>query len=258
MTTLIFVHGACHGGWCWEHVTPFLEAAGLQVLAPDLPEIGPGERDPIARWGGFVAELAGRQEGRVVLAGHSRGGVVISAAAEIAPDAIDGLIYVAASLLQNGQTMTGAWRAFSSADADWVDPAPDGQSFKIRADAYHRLFCPMSDAGTAARAQARLGSEPMAAFKAPLRISDERYGSIPRAYVETSRDQIIPLAFQRVMQGALPCDPVITLDADHSPFLAMPVQLANVLVALAGGTGGGDQGHRRGSDQKPSAGLMTK
>lgn len=235
MRTLILVHGACHGGWCWERVTPRLEAAGLRVLAPDLPEVGPDERDPIARWGEIVAGLAARQEGRVVLAGHSRGGGVISAAAEAAPEAIDGLIYVAASLLPRGQTMAGAWRAFSDEDAEWIDPAADGTSFTIRADAYHRLFCPMSDAATAGGAQARLGSEPMAAFKAPLRISDARFGRIPRAYIETSRDQIIPLAFQRSMQAALPCAPVITLDADHSPFLAMPGQLAEALAALAGG-----------------------
>jgi len=243
MTTLILVHGACHGGWCWEGVVPLLKAKGLRVLAPDMPDLPLTEKDPVARWGAVVAELAEREarRDRVVIAGHSRGGVVISAAAEAAPDAISGLIYVAASLLPSRQTMNGAWRAFSGQPAEWVAPAEDGLSFTIAKGAYHQLFCPMSDAGTAARAEARLRPEPIAAFMAPLRTSAERFGRVPRAYIETCRDQIIPLAFQRAMQAALPCSQVATLDADHLPFLAMPERLAEVLAALAGeGTGGVD------------------
>ena len=67
----------------------------------------------------------------------------------------------------------------------------------------------------------------------PLRITPERFGSIPRAYVETSRDLIIPPDFQRSMQARLACDPVVTLDADHSPFLAIPDRLAEVLTELS-------------------------
>lgn len=236
MTTLILVHGACHGGWCWEMVVPPLEAAGYRVLAPDLPELPLTEREPVARWGELVAELAEREarNDRVALVGHSRGGTVVSAAAEAAPDAIARLVYLAASLLPRGQTMNGAWRAFTDQPAEWVAADADGLSFTIAPGVYHRLFCPMADAETAARAEAQLRAEPIAAFMTPLRISDDRFGRIPRAYIETSRDQIIPLAFQRSMQAALPCGQVITLDADHSPFLAMPERLAETLAALAG------------------------
>lgn len=237
MTTLILVHGACHGGWCWEKVIPQLEAKGLHVLAPDMPDLPLTERDPIAHWGAIVAGLAEREarSDRVVIAGHSRGGAVISAAAETAPDIISGLIYIAASLLPNRQTMNGAWRAFTDQPAEWVAPDTEGLSFTIAQGAYHRLFCPDSDAGTAAWAQARLRAEPIAAFMAPLRVSKSRFGRVPRAYIETRRDHIIPLAFQRTMQDRLPCEPVIRLDADHSPFLAMPDRLAEALLLLAGG-----------------------
>lgn len=241
MTTLILVHGACHGGWCWEKVVPPLEAMGLRVIAPDMPALPLSEKDPVARWGAIVAELAAREaeHDRVVIAGHSRGGVVISAAAEAAPDAIGGLIYVAASLLPDRQTLNGAWRAFTDQPAKWVAADGDGLSFTIAEGAYHRLFCPDSDDGTAAWAKARLRPEPIAAFMAPLRISDDRFGRVPRAYVEARRDQIIPLAFQRSMQERLPCAPVIRLDADHSPFLAMPERLAEALAVLAGEETGG-------------------
>lgn len=237
MATLILVHGACHGGWCWERVAPLLQAAGLRVLTPDLPDWQPGGRDPISFWGDFIADLARGEAGKgpVILCGHSRGGVVISAAAEAAPDAISGLVYLAASLLPARQTLTGAWRAYTEAAADWVSPEPDGINFRVTQGCYHRLFCPDSEAATASEAEARLRTEPFAAFTTPMCITPERFGRVGRAYIETSRDLVIPLDFQRSMQAALPCAPVITLDADHSPFLAMPERLAEALLALLRG-----------------------
>lgn len=238
---MILVHGACHGGWCWDKVTLLLEAKGLRVLAPDLPDLPLTEKDPVARWGEIVAEMAEREarSDHVVVVGHSRGGVVISTAAEKAPDAIGGLIYLAASLLPDRQTMTGAWRAFTDQPAEWVSPDAEGLSFTVTKGAYHRLFCPMSDTETAGEGEARLRPEPIASFTTPIRTSAQNFGRVPRAYIETTRDLIIPLGFQRSMQAALPCSQVATLDADHLPFFAMPERLADTLASLAGGGTGG-------------------
>ena len=40
MATFVLIHGACHGGWCWEKVVPLLEARGHTAYAPDLPGLG--------------------------------------------------------------------------------------------------------------------------------------------------------------------------------------------------------------------------
>ena len=37
MTTFGLVHGAWHGAWCWERLTPLLRQAGHDVVAMDLP-----------------------------------------------------------------------------------------------------------------------------------------------------------------------------------------------------------------------------
>ena len=36
MTTFALVHGAWHGGWCWERLTPELERRGHRVVTVDL------------------------------------------------------------------------------------------------------------------------------------------------------------------------------------------------------------------------------
>ncbi len=40
MSTYVLIHGAYHGGWCWDKVATLLEKEGHTVVAPDLPGSG--------------------------------------------------------------------------------------------------------------------------------------------------------------------------------------------------------------------------
>ena len=81
MTTFVLVHGAWHGAWCWELVSEALQGKGHKVIAPDLPGMG-ADKTPLkdvslASWADHVCGLIRPLGEKVVLAGHSRGGVVI-------------------------------------------------------------------------------------------------------------------------------------------------------------------------------------
>jgi len=92
MPRFVLIHGAWHGGWCWERVVPLLRAADHEVLASDLPGMGtdrtPFAADVLGQWADFVAALVHEAAEPAVLVGHSRGGLVISEGAERAPDQI--------------------------------------------------------------------------------------------------------------------------------------------------------------------------
>jgi pimeloyl-ACP methyl ester carboxylesterase len=66
-----------------------------------------------------------------------------------------------------------------------------------------------------------------------MTVTEARWGSLPRAFIECSDDQIMPLALQRRLHAALPCDPVVTIDSDHSPFLWKPAEVADHLDQIA-------------------------
>lgn len=40
MSTVVLVHGAWHGGWCWQRLAPLLRAAGHDVHHPTLTGLG--------------------------------------------------------------------------------------------------------------------------------------------------------------------------------------------------------------------------
>ena len=239
MATLILVHGAWHGGWCWERVAPLLEAQGHTVVAPDLPGMG-ADTTPLAGitlegWAAFITGIAAQQRKPVVLVGHSRAGIVISQAAERRPDLFAGLIYLAAFLVPDGHSMRSTMLKIPrdpSLPNDLI-VSEDGVSISLSAGAIERTFYNTTDAEGVARALAQSGPEPTASIATPVQLTSERYGSVRRAYIECERDRAVPLELQRLMQRDLPCAFVHSIDSDHSPFFSASVELADCLSSMA-------------------------
>jgi len=241
MATFILIHGAWHGSWCWERVVPLLEAQGHRVLAPDLPGMGndptPLNTVTLDYWARFVADLVHQQNEKVILVGHSRGGVVISQAAEYVPNYIDGLIYLAAFLIPNGATLWGTLQQHPrdpNRPSDLV-VSSDRSTSTITAAAVRDTFYNTTSDIWLKRAASHVGPEPMVSFVTPLVLTAENFGRVPRAYIECLQDRAIPITLQRSMVSALPCRPVVTLDTDHSSFYSAPELLVAQLVGLAAG-----------------------
>jgi pimeloyl-ACP methyl ester carboxylesterase len=231
----MLIHGAWHGAWCWDATVGALRARGHAVIAPDLPGMG-DDPTPLADlsfddWIDRIVGLVDAIEGPIVLVGHSRGGIVISQVAERRPDRIARLVYLSAFLVPDGLTLQEV-AAPAIAHSGLADALESGDGFfrvdGAKAAAFFFTDCTEQ---VAAAATARLCPEPSFSMTTPLRLGTA-YASVPRAYVECTRDAVLPLSVQRSMRIALPCDPVLELLSGHSPFLSMPDQLADRLIAL--------------------------
>ena len=233
----VLIAGAWHGAWCWAKVVPLLEAQGHQVLALELPATGADPGDPadvtLESWAHFVAQSLLDQPQPVTLVGHSRGGIVISRAAELVPDRLRRLVYLSAYLLPSGGTLAETARTDrDSLVPPHMIPAQGGVTCSLDPAVIRAaLFGHCTDADYE-YALARMSAEPLKPLVSPLRVTTQRFGSVPRAYIECRDDRTVTLPAQRRMQAQLPCDPVFTLDSDHSPFLSHPEELARLLGGL--------------------------
>jgi pimeloyl-ACP methyl ester carboxylesterase len=235
--TFVLIHGAWHGAWCWHRLVPLLESAGHRVIAPDLPSMGedrtPASSITLDAWARFVAELATRQPDPVVLVGHSRAGIVISQAAELAPERIARLVYLAAYLLPAGTSLAEAARADAKSlvPANMI-PAVGGVTCTLRANVVREAFYGQCSDEDFEFARARLSPEPLKPLVTPLSVTPEKFGRVPRAYVECTDDRTISVEEQRRMYTALPCERVFSLGSDHSPFFSAPQELAGILISI--------------------------
>jgi pimeloyl-ACP methyl ester carboxylesterase len=235
--TFVLIAGAWHGAWCWAKVAPLLEAQGHRVVAPELPATGADPTDPalvtLGGWAQFIAGIVENQSEPVTLVGHSRGGIVISRVAELVPERLRRLVYLSAYLLPAGMTLAESARADAGSlvPANMI-PAGGGHTCNLRTEVIREaLFGQCTDADYE-YALARMSPEPLKPLVTRLKVTTGRFGGVPRAYVECLQDRTVTLAAQRRMQAALPCEPVFTLDSDHSPFLSHPQELALLLGRL--------------------------
>lgn len=239
MATFLMIHGAWHGGWSFEPLRAALEASGHRMIAPDLPGIG-GDEDALQAvtlngWAAFVADLAEAQAEPVILCGHSRGGIVISQAAERAPGAIAALVYISAFLVPDGKSLNDMVSDEPRIPefANGLSPTTKGAALALTPEGAVAAFYHLTPEPARSDAASRITPEPLAPLGTALSLSEAGFGSIPRHYIECSQDRAIPLSQQRAMQADLPVVSVATLESDHSPFLTCPDLLVKQLLRIA-------------------------
>jgi pimeloyl-ACP methyl ester carboxylesterase len=223
-----------HGSWCWERLTLLLKAKGHKVIAPDLPG-SRNERAPadvtLQGYTDAVVDCLTPGRDRSILVGHSLGGIAVSCAAEAMPDRIHSIVYLCALLPRDGETPMDVLHLNP-------DPAvvqsfafrPDGLSYDLPEADRRRVFysdCAPADGEDACR---RLVPQSVIPMTSPLRLTPERFGTVPLRYIKTLRDEALSPAFQQVMIGRYPRIPVSTLDTGHSPFLSAAPALSRNLA----------------------------
>lgn len=99
----VLVHGICHGAWCWYKLVTLLRHAGHRVTALDLGASGINSKqlheitsvwDYVQPLMEFMASIS--HEERVILVGHSYGGLPISLAMESFPQKVLAAVFVTA------------------------------------------------------------------------------------------------------------------------------------------------------------------
>jgi pimeloyl-ACP methyl ester carboxylesterase len=240
MARLVLVHGAFGGAWCWQPVVGALEAAGHTVDALDLPGGGddttPVEEITLEACAARVRDVLDSRPEKAVLVAHSMGGVIATQAVGSEAGGIASLIFVAAFMPANGQSLLDLTRL------------PEGANDLIQANIVVEGDPPvaiLSDDAAAAAIYQRCTDEQrawalpqrrpqaVAAFETPVSVDEDALATIPRSYVLTTQDRSIPPELQRRMIREHPCRRVIELDTDHAPYLSATDELVAALVELS-------------------------
>jgi quinol monooxygenase YgiN/predicted alpha/beta hydrolase family esterase len=218
MMNIVLVHGAWADGSGWQRVHDLLRARGYTVSVVQNPLTSLA--DDVAA----VDRVLARQEGPVLLVGHSYGGVVITEAGDA--DNVAGLVYVAAFVPDAGEsvaTMT------ASGEPPPVQPSKDGFLFFDPAIFPHAFAQDLAPAHGAFLAAAQ--APPAAAgFGAP--VSHASWKERPSWYVLATEDHIIPPAAQRQMAARAGAT-VTEVRGSHAVYVSQPEAVADAIDAAA-------------------------
>lgn len=236
MSTYLLLHGAWHGAWCWEAVTPLLQQAGHTVIAPDLPGHG---SDPTVRthitqetYIQSLTPLLAESKEPVIVVGHSVAGCLISQLGEYMGDKIKKLVYVAAFIPSLGESVVSLLAqqkptSFSTA----MRMVPEENAVYFPFAALRRFAYQQIPQAHFEEIQSRFCVEPLAPWHSPLtRISGD-YEKLPKTVITCRYDRVLPLATQKSFAQKLQ-GPIYELASDHSPFYSDPQGLAALLSLL--------------------------
>lgn len=236
---VILIHGAWQGSWAWQDLIGLLQARGLECHAVDLPGNGADDTPPgevtLELYAQHVEDIMDGLDRPVSLVAHSGGGNVATAVAEARPDRVARIVYLAGMMLPSGMSFGDLLAQENARDrgligiGDHLLWSPDRSTSSVPAQAAVEIFYHDADPIAAREAAGKLTPQPESGRAVAANWTVERFGDVPRLYVECSLDRSIDISLQRRMQELAPGAVVRTLDTGHAPQLSAPDRLADIV-----------------------------
>jgi pimeloyl-ACP methyl ester carboxylesterase len=233
VSTFVLVHGAWHGGWCWDRVAPLLRGAGHEVHAPTLT--GLSERahllSPLVGLDTHVEDVVrlidvlGLRD--VVLVGHSYAGQVITAVADRRPQMIARRVHLDAFVGSDGESARDLLP--ESVEHHWAESAAE-RGFDWLVPVRNLSVLGVTEQADVDWLTPKLTPHPWKTYTDPLRLTGAAE-TVPAAFVEC-------VAWMRVFAGQAGRArdrgwPVHELGTGHEAMVTAPKALAEALLELA-------------------------
>ena len=221
--SIVLVHGAWADGSNWDDVVPTLLHEGLRVCAVQNPLTS------LAADVEATVRAIDRAPGKVLLVGHSWGGVVITEAGM--DSKVVGLVYVAAFGPDSGEVIGDLGKPYPPPPA-FTAPIVDAQGFmSLPTDAVVKHFASDLPEAEARIIAATQGPINVSAFAS--KVSNVAWKTKPSWYVLTRHDHMIDPALQAAMAEKISAH-IVSVPTSHVPQMSKPAQVANAIIAAAG------------------------
>ena len=235
--TYVIVHGAFQGPSAWLRVKAGLENQGQKVILIQLAGHEKDQTDPskitMDVYRDQVVEAINGVSGKVILVGHSLGGMVISAVAEKIPAKIERLVYVAAYVPASGQSLIDLAKTDPGSLLSPALSMPTPYTLDVQHDKITNIF--IQDGTDAEKNQVLTNYkvEPGQPFGQPVTLTSANYGTVDKYYIHTQQDHAISPDLQNRMVAAAGIKFVYQLNTSHSPFISKPDSVTTLLIRIA-------------------------
>ncbi|XP_030462679.2 methyl jasmonate esterase 1-like [Syzygium oleosum] len=244
----VLVHGAGHGAWCWYRVATLLKSSGHKVTALDMAASGvhPKQAQELNSIVEYAQPLFGFLEGlppeeKVILVGHSMGGLVLSMAMERFPEKVDVAVFAAAFMPGPELGYHSIIREHARRMEYRRDSAPAARPPTSMSLGYDLLssklyqLSPPEDLTLASSLVRPFRLYPdQAKMEEEVAVTTGKYGGVRRLCIVCDQDLTITEGMQRWMVEMNPPDEVMVIsDSDHMVMFSKPQELHDALGEIA-------------------------
>ncbi|CAJ2646264.1 unnamed protein product [Trifolium pratense] len=245
----VLVHGFGMGAWSWYKLKPLLESADHKVTTLDLTACGINTHkienvDTFADYAKplleFLASLAPNE--KVVLVGHSFGGMSVALAMEKFPEKLVVGVFIAAFTPDTHHKPSYVLEQYIERYpiTGWMDSKLSFHGNKtlvlLGTNFLSTKFFQLSSTEDLelVKSLRRTGSFFVEDLHEAENFSKEGYESVPRAYIVSNDDLVIPLEYQEWMIQNAGIDEVKVINgADHMAIVSKPQELCSSLLEIA-------------------------
>lgn len=235
--TYVLVHGAWQAPYVWDAVRADLISKGHQVIEVELPGHGNDNTPPLHLnldvYRDKVIEALPATATKVILVGHSMGGMVITEVAEKIPSRISKAIYIGAFLPSSGQSLTDL--AFSDTTSKLgasLVPSADQLTLDVLHDSLTYLFINDGSQADKEKVLAHYRAEPSIPFTNKVSLTSDHFGVVEKVYIKTLQDLVVTPRLQDRMIAAAGITKVYEVNTSHCPFLSQPHTVSDLLLKI--------------------------
>ena len=235
MATVVMIHGAWHGGWCWAPVAAHLTEKGHTVFAPTMPGHGvTARREGVTNEHcveALVDYVADRELEDVILVGHSWAGTVMPTVAAQLGDRARALVFVNAFVLERGECQLDVlpthyvepFEALAGSRPDRTLPPPP---FEL----WQQSFMQDAEEGAQRLAHSLLSPTPFGCMESRSAVA-ARDLDIPSSYVFCREDITLTeeFAFTPRFADRLGQHRLVETAGSHEACLSQPIELAEAI-----------------------------
>lgn len=237
-STFVLVHGGFADSHVWDGVKPVLEAQGNQVVTIDLPAHGkdttPADTVSLTSYVKAVEAKISGINGKVILVGHSMGGMVVSQVAENMPKHIQKIVYANAFVPINGESAISLLKQDKQAIlGQYLAFSPDGKFSTIKPEGRVVSVCNDCPDSVKEHLSANGGSEPMQPFYDMVTLTPSHFGKVKKSYIFTTDDKAIGIDLQKWMAKRANIKQTVSFNTSHLPFVVDPSGYATVLIKIS-------------------------
>lgn len=231
--TYVLLHGAYHGGWCWNRVAQSLREFGHRVYTPTLT--GCGDRVHLLNkdvtletWTLDILNVLKYEDLEdVIFVSHSFGGLTAMSVVDQAPERLKHVVLLDALLVEPGQSAFDARpveaqqaaRDAAVANGGLAVPAPSLKVFGLE------------DETLLAEVTPKLTGHPLATYEGKVNLTNNLWRGLPTTYISCTTPLFEPLNPSREIARINGAE-MLELPTSHEAMFDLPDELASMLASV--------------------------